>query len=58
MVENYLTETETMALRHILKFDKHKISHFESLNLDFKTREFLIFDMMLKAYERGSKNNS
>jgi hypothetical protein len=52
---NYLTETEEMTLRHIFKFDNNKIRQFESLNLDDKARSFLIFDMMLMAYERGRK---
>jgi len=52
MNNNHLTETEVMVLRHLLKFGNKKIEQFESLNLDLKTREFLIFDMMVAIQQK------
>lgn len=52
MKKHYLTETETMTLRHVLGFDKRTIERFEDLNLDDDTRSFIIFNMLVKLQEK------
>ena len=54
-VDNRLTETERTTLKHVFKLSNDMISRFEDMNLDDKTREFIIFDMMLESYEKGRK---
>ncbi|AEO93339.1 gp68 [Bacillus phage G] len=52
MEKTYLTETETMTLKHLLGFNKQTIKRFEDLNLDDETRSFIVFDMIAKAQQK------
>ena len=54
-MKHYLTETEQATLRHVLGLHPTKIEAFEELNLDDKTRQFIIFEMMFASYEKGKK---
>lgn len=51
-MKNYLTETEKMTLKHVFGFDNYTIEHFNDLNLDDKTRNFIIFNMLAKLQEK------
>lgn len=52
MKKSYLTETERMTLKHVLRFGNETIDRFENLNLSDSERSFLIFKMMVGIQQR------
>lgn len=55
MEKTYLTETETMVLKHLLGLNRRTIERFENLNLDDDARNLILFDMLVKVQQREQK---
>lgn len=50
-----LTSTQYDTLKHVLKLDNRTIEQFARLDLDENTKNFIIFDMMVRSYQNVQK---